>query len=258
MKLRGDLQGNNINNTDNWDLMGGSTGGAGNRTTNDEGLWWPWNEWFHFAGTYDKTGNGGLGSIKVYFNGVLISERAADGTVGTGGTMAGAIDMGDWGQDVNIGRVPDENRAMNGWMDELYVYKRALSASEIATLAGIDPGDNILRGDMDDDDDVDFDDIGPFVTALNNPVLYESNFGAGATASGSNLGAALQGGTNLREARGDFDGDGDMDFDDIPGFVARLSGGGSSAAVPEPAGFALAGMGFVAFMGYLWRVRRTA
>ena len=77
------------------------------------------------------------------------------------------------------------------------------------------------RGDMDGDDDTDFDDIDGFVLGLSNPAAYEDQFG---------LPPAV---------RGDFDLDDDHDFDDIPGFVALLTGGAAAGrpghAVPEPA-----------------------
>lgn len=93
----------------------------------------------------------------------------------------------------------------------------------------------MLVGDMDLDDDVDFDDIAPFVLALNDPATYQTDFGV----PGSQ--------------RGDTDGDGDLDFDDIPGFVALLQNG-APQTVPEPSSWMLGLLGGLAgLLGY----RRT-
>jgi hypothetical protein len=98
-------------------------------------------------------------------------------------------------------------------------------------------------GDLDCDGDVDFDDIDEFVLGLNDPALYESNFG---------LAPAV---------KGDTDSDGDLDFDDIAGFVALLFAGDNPTgqAVPEPAALALAASGGMLLLSIgpvAWRTRR--
>jgi len=227
-KLRGRIRGG-ANNGEN--IVATTTFIDG---TDDSGAVWPDNTWFHYAETYDKNANGGLGGWAQYFNGVKIKEGVANGS-------AGAIDVGDWGQGVNIGRVTDENRQVNGWLDEFYIFTRALTDAEVATLADVGTPDNILRGDTDLNDKVDFDDINPFVLALNDPTLYESNFGNPAFGH-----AALD--------QADMDGNGRVDFDDIAGFVAALtSGGGSAAVVPEPSTCVLA---IVSLLGLIGMVRR--
>ena len=71
---------------------------------------------------------------------------------------------------------------------------------------------------MDFDGKVDFNDINDFVQALNNPADYENTHGG------------------PPELKGDFDGDGDNDFDDIAGFVALFtSGAAGSVGDIEPA-----------------------
>lgn len=83
----------------------------------------------------------------------------------------------------------------------------------------------LFLGDMDRDEDVDFDDIDDFVLALSDASAYFSTFGVPAT------------------LHGDIDGDGDQDFDDIQGFVPLLTGQGKSRhqAVPEPSSCVLCG-----------------
>jgi len=79
-------------------------------------------------------------------------------------------------------------------------------------------------GDMDFDDDVDFDDIDDFVLGLTNGALYENQYLVPA------------------DTHGDLDLDGDIDFDDIDDFVAILANPLDAAAgqrVPEPASVVL-------------------
>ncbi len=85
----------------------------------------------------------------------------------------------------------------------------------------------LMLGDMDCDDDVDFDDIGAFVLGLTDAEAYEQQFGIPPT------------------VKGDLDEDGDQDFDDIDGFVGVLSGQlhGPSVQAPEPGAFALLVLG---------------
>ncbi len=83
----------------------------------------------------------------------------------------------------------------------------------------------IFLGDMDRDNDVDFDDIDDFVLALSDANSYVSAFGVPPT------------------LHGDIDDDGDQDFDDINGFVSLLTGASNSSlrAVPEPSSCMLCG-----------------
>ena len=73
-------------------------------------------------------------------------------------------------------------------------------------------------GDLDCDNDIDFDDILPFVLGLGDPAAYENIYGV------------------LPTSKGDTDQDGDLDFDDILPFVALLQGQGADGvpSVPEP------------------------
>ena len=99
----------------------------------------------------------------------------------------------------------------------------------------------VLLGDMDRDDDVDFDDIDDFVLGLTTPGDYESKFGVPSP------------------THGDFDGDNDQDFDDIAGLVAALGAGDRAAlqSVPEPATLWLAGAGLLALAVASSRFART-
>jgi len=63
-------------------------------------------------------------------------------------------------------------------------------------------------------------DIDPFRIGLSNPASYATTY------------------LVPPQLRGDTDGDGDLDFDDIPGFVALLTGSSlsvSAHSIPEPA-----------------------
>ena len=97
----------------------------------DVGDPYPFDEWFHFAGTFDMPSN----TWAMYYNGQQIAT--GDGT-GTG-------QVGNWGGlDVDFfgagtGNLPSRRgRDTDGLMDELYVFNRALSASEIETLFNLE------------------------------------------------------------------------------------------------------------------------
>ncbi|MFV2066788.1 MAG: PEP-CTERM sorting domain-containing protein [Pirellulales bacterium] len=127
-----------------------------------------------------------------------------------------------------------------------HVFRETNGSSDFA-IGGSDLGENdtpgapniptILPGDMDLDGDIDFDDIAPFVLALNDPAAYETDFGVPPS------------------QRGDTDGDGDMDFDDIPGFV-NIFETSSIQTVPEPSTLVLVLLGSIPCM--LWRSTRRS
>jgi len=75
------------------------------------------NTWVHLAATYDGS------TIKLYVNGLLDSSKAAILTIATNTLPLG------------IGGQSDGQFPLLGAMDEVRVYGRALSASEIQTLA---------------------------------------------------------------------------------------------------------------------------
>ena len=79
-----------------------------------------WDEWLHYAGTYDSvTGKGVL-----YING----EVCASIDVAPGQHIA------DWGTGARVGYNIDNARPFTGLMDELYLFTRALSQAEVKDL----------------------------------------------------------------------------------------------------------------------------
>ena len=80
-----------------------------------------WDEWEHFAGTYDKAS----AKAALCINGELVSEM----------DVAGPDDIaGDWGLGARVGKNIDDARPFTGLMDEFRMYTRALSQEEIAGL----------------------------------------------------------------------------------------------------------------------------
>ena len=90
------------------------------------------NTWQHVAGTWDGSQNGG--GIHIYVNGVL-----ADGASVSGAGTA----VSDASQALYLGNIPGSlNRGFDGTIDDVRVYNRVLSASEIQSLvAGAPPAD---------------------------------------------------------------------------------------------------------------------
>jgi len=80
-----------------------------------------WDEWLHFAGTYDKES----GKAALYINGELIEEIDVENP---------ADIAGDWGQGARVGLTIDDARPFTGLMDEFRMYTRALSQDEILEI----------------------------------------------------------------------------------------------------------------------------
>ncbi|MDD2600035.1 MAG: BNR-4 repeat-containing protein [Kiritimatiellae bacterium] len=77
----------------------------------------PPNTWTHYIGTYDGS------SIKIYTNGAL---RA---------TTLAAINRTTFPYALQIGAVPDKpDRMMNGWMEDIRIWNRPISAGEVASV----------------------------------------------------------------------------------------------------------------------------
>ena len=79
------------------------------------------NTWMHVAATYDGA------TIRLYVNGVEEANMASSTPIGTN-----ALNLG-------IGAQPDGGSPLTGSLDDVLLYNRALSPSEIAALASITP-----------------------------------------------------------------------------------------------------------------------
>ena len=84
----------------------------------------PFDTWFHFSATYDQASN----QVDVYVDGISIFSGTAIQNLPIGG---------DWGLGGTIGSTTNNARPFTGQMDEFYLFTRALSGAEIATLATI-------------------------------------------------------------------------------------------------------------------------
>jgi hypothetical protein len=80
-----------------------------------------WDEWLHFAGTYDKES----ATAALYINGELIEEMVVENP---------ADIAGDWGLGARVGITVDYARPFTGLMDEFRMYTRALSQDEILNI----------------------------------------------------------------------------------------------------------------------------
>ena len=75
------------------------------------------NIWHHLVGTYDSAG--GIGNMKLYQDGVLVASSTYTGTINTNTSI------------LNIGRQSSTVGRFNGVIDEVRLYNRAISASEV-------------------------------------------------------------------------------------------------------------------------------
>ncbi len=84
-----------------------------------------WDEWMHFAGTYDQA----TGAVGLYIDGQAVNQQ----------TISNPAEIsGDWGQGARVGYNIDNARPFTGMMDDFCIFKRALSAEEIlAIMAGL-------------------------------------------------------------------------------------------------------------------------
>ncbi len=80
-----------------------------------------WDEWLHYAGTYDKAVSRGT----LHINGVAVQSA---------NVTAGAEIAGDWDMGARVGRNVDNARPFTGLMDEFCLFTRALSEAEIQVL----------------------------------------------------------------------------------------------------------------------------
>jgi hypothetical protein len=84
-----------------------------------------WDEWLHFAGTYDKA----TGKAILYINGEVVREE----------NISNPPDIaGDWGSGARVGYNIDNARPFTGLMDDFFLFKRALPQDEIQkTMLGM-------------------------------------------------------------------------------------------------------------------------
>jgi hypothetical protein len=80
-----------------------------------------WDEWLHFAGTYDKA----AGKANLYINGEMVHEENISNP---------AEIAGDWGQGARVGYNVDSARPFTGLMDDFLMFRRALSLAEVNKL----------------------------------------------------------------------------------------------------------------------------
>ncbi len=131
MRLRSQLQSDNINSTDKWNIDG-----LGGSET------YPLGEWFHYAGTFSQAEN----LIRFFYTGEVVFEMEPDGN-------AFDAELGDWGRGALLGTTTDAGRQLYARMDELYVFTRALSDAEIKDLFELnEPGGppQLQAGDADE------------------------------------------------------------------------------------------------------------
>ena len=83
-----------------------------------------WDEWLHYAGTYDSVTGKGI----LYINGEVCAQI---------GVTPGQL-IADWGTGARVGYNIDNARPFTGLMDELYLFTRALSQDEINDLLALE------------------------------------------------------------------------------------------------------------------------
>jgi|GEM_PF-5675388 len=222
----------------------------------------PYDEWVHFAGTYEKPDPFGddPGEWAFYYNGEEVAFGVAD--LAAAGTAEEFL--GDWGQGAFLGLVPDMKGQLTGWMDEFYLFNRGLSAEEITVLFnGADAG---AVGDCNGDGVVDAADLacanasGVLDDVLAATGLIKGDLdGSGDVAFADFLILSANFSQDVDSyTDGDIDGDGSVAFADF--LVLSENFGQSSAittAVPEPSTALLASIVSVAMLG-LRRRRRIS
>jgi len=80
-----------------------------------------WDEWLHFAGTYDKA----AGRAALYINGIAVADQGINNP---------ADIAGDWDQGARVGRNIDNARPFTGLMDDFALFNRGLTQPEVLSL----------------------------------------------------------------------------------------------------------------------------
>ena len=154
--------------------------------------------WHHAAGTYDG------GTMRLFLDGIELDNFA----------VSGAVSKSTWGFFSN------SDESINGLLDEIRIYNRALSVSEIRELTSIPEP---IPGDLDGNGKVDFADFLQLSATFGNNV---DPIGSGA----------------------DINGNGKVDFADFLQLSANF-GTSSMAAIPEPSTSLLTAIGLLGLLG---------
>jgi len=80
----------------------------------------PLNTWYHAAATYDGS------TMRLYLNGTEVGSVAESGLISRGRNVP-----------VNLGRSPEGSNYLRGAIDDVRIYSSALTAAEVAALAGV-------------------------------------------------------------------------------------------------------------------------
>jgi len=80
---------------------------------------WNADQWNHYAGVYSSTDN----KAALYLNGEFVAEAAGNSKI-----------AGDWKMGARVGKNIDDARPFAGLMDDLCIYKRALTQDEIKAV----------------------------------------------------------------------------------------------------------------------------
>jgi hypothetical protein len=80
----------------------------------------PLNTWYHAAATYDGS------TMRLYLNGTEVGSVAKSGSLPRGGNVP-----------FDIGRSPEGSNYLHGAIDDVRIYGSALTATEVASLAGV-------------------------------------------------------------------------------------------------------------------------
>ncbi|MEO2046226.1 MAG: LamG domain-containing protein [Pirellulales bacterium] len=122
--------------------------------------------WNHVAVSYDAS-EGATGMLRKYINGELVDTAAGTGNNGNlVGDWGGQEALGDFFA-AGIGAVEDSGgRRFEGSIDEFYVFNRAISAADVATLNALDGDD---PADINGDGFVDGLDLGIVLGGWNPP-----------------------------------------------------------------------------------------